>query len=155
MALLAEEIVEEWLNRQGYFTIRGVGIGVHEIDLLALRACENIVECRHIEVTASIRPMSYITDLPKEICKRTGRSPKSAKQRATEELKLGVNEWIEKKFNLPKKRMLRQKLYPGIWSCELVVHEVLHPEELDFFREAGIKVFSLRDVVAELSNKEN
>lgn len=24
MALLAEEIVEEWLNRQGYFTIRGI-----------------------------------------------------------------------------------------------------------------------------------
>ena len=24
MALLAEEIVEEWLNRQDYFTIRGI-----------------------------------------------------------------------------------------------------------------------------------
>ena len=33
MALLAEEIVEEWLNRQGYFTIRGVKVGVHEMDL--------------------------------------------------------------------------------------------------------------------------
>jgi hypothetical protein len=32
MALLAEEIVEEWLNRQGYFTIRGIKKGVHEID---------------------------------------------------------------------------------------------------------------------------
>ena len=38
MALLAEEIVEEWLNRQGYFTIRGVKVGVHEIDLLAVRS---------------------------------------------------------------------------------------------------------------------
>ena len=33
MALLAEELVEEWLNRQGYFTIRGIKFGVHEIDL--------------------------------------------------------------------------------------------------------------------------
>lgn len=37
MALLAEEIVEEWLNRLGFFRIRGVKIGVHEIDLLAVR----------------------------------------------------------------------------------------------------------------------
>jgi hypothetical protein len=36
MALLAEEIVEEWLNRNGYFTIRGIKLGVHEIDLLAI-----------------------------------------------------------------------------------------------------------------------
>ena len=33
MALLAEELVEEWLNRHGYFTIRGVKLGVHEMDL--------------------------------------------------------------------------------------------------------------------------
>jgi hypothetical protein len=39
MALLAEEIVEEWLNRNGYFTIRGIKLGVQEIDLLALAVC--------------------------------------------------------------------------------------------------------------------
>jgi hypothetical protein len=38
MALLAEEIVEEWLNRDGWFTIRGIKIGVDEIDILAIRA---------------------------------------------------------------------------------------------------------------------
>jgi hypothetical protein len=27
--------VQEWLNRQGYFTIRGIKVDVHEIDLLA------------------------------------------------------------------------------------------------------------------------
>jgi hypothetical protein len=37
MALLAEEIVEEWLNRHGYFTICGIKMGVHEIDLLAVK----------------------------------------------------------------------------------------------------------------------
>jgi Holliday junction resolvase-like predicted endonuclease len=37
MALLAEEIVEEWLNRQGYFTIRGIRLGVNEIDLVAVK----------------------------------------------------------------------------------------------------------------------
>ena len=53
MALLAEEIVEEWLNRQGYFTIRGVKVGVHEIDLLAVKwQKDGKAECRHIEVQA-------------------------------------------------------------------------------------------------------
>jgi len=154
MALLAEEIIEEWLNRQGFFTIRGIKIGVHEIDLLAIRVCEKEVECRHIEVTASVRPMSYITDVPKEIRTRTGRPPKSPKHRTTEELQVGINEWIEKKFDLPRKRMLRQKLYPGKWSYELVVHKILHQEELDLFREAGIKILHLKDIVLELGNNK-
>ena len=67
MALLAEEIVEEWLNRQGYVTIRGIKMGVHEIDLLAVKWLENgKVECRHIEVQASMRPVSYISRVPKK-----------------------------------------------------------------------------------------
>ena len=37
MALLAEQIVEEWLTRQGYFTMRGLKIGIDEIDLLATK----------------------------------------------------------------------------------------------------------------------
>ena len=37
MSLLAEEVVEEWLNRNGYFTIRGIKVGVDEIDILAIR----------------------------------------------------------------------------------------------------------------------
>jgi len=154
MALLAEEIVEEWLNRQGFFTIRGIKLGVHEIDLLALRISENDVECRHIEVTASVRPMSYLTDVPKEICEKTGRPRKSPTHRTTEELKIGIIEWIDKKFNLPRKKELRQKLYPGKWSFELVVHKVLHPEELDLFREAGITIYHLSDVVMELAEKQ-
>ena len=31
-----EEVVEEWLNRNGYFTIRGIKVGVDEIDTLAI-----------------------------------------------------------------------------------------------------------------------
>jgi hypothetical protein len=37
MALLAESLVEEWLNRKGFFTIRGIKHGVAEMDLLAIR----------------------------------------------------------------------------------------------------------------------
>ncbi|MHA1279767.1 MAG: hypothetical protein ACTSQ8_21400 [Candidatus Helarchaeota archaeon] len=153
MALLAEEIVEEWLNRQGYFTIRGIKLGVHEIDLLALRIHEGNIECRHVEVTASIRPMSYITDVPKAIRKATGRPPKSPTHRATEELQVGIKEWVDKKYNLPRKAKLREQLHPGHWSFELVVHKVVHPEELELLAEAGIKIHHLEDIVNELENK--
>jgi hypothetical protein len=61
MALLAEQLVEEWLNCQGYFTIRGAKLGVQEIDLLAVRPMgKGKLECRQIEVQASVRPVSYI-----------------------------------------------------------------------------------------------
>ena len=60
MALLAEELVEEWLNRQGYFTIRGVKLGVDEIDILAVRFLEGgELEYRHVEVQASMRPPKF------------------------------------------------------------------------------------------------
>jgi len=49
MALLAEEIVEEWLNHQGNFTIRGIKLGVNEIDLLAVKPNKDgTTECRQI-----------------------------------------------------------------------------------------------------------
>jgi hypothetical protein len=38
VALVAESLVEEWLNRQNFFTIRGVKHGIDEIDLLAIKA---------------------------------------------------------------------------------------------------------------------
>jgi hypothetical protein len=154
MALLAEEIVEEWLNRQGYFTIRGIKIGVHEIDLLAVKLGNKSIDCKHIEVTASMRPMSYITDVPKAIQKETRRPAKSPVHRTTEELLVGIQEWIDKKFNLESKKLLRQELYPDNWAFELVVHKVRHPEELELIQNAGIKVYLLKDILRELATTE-
>lgn len=151
MALLAEEIVEEWLNRQGYFTIRGIKIGVHEIDLLALRICENGVECRHIEVQASVNPVSYLSRVPKSVQKSTGRSPTSSKRRDDDELKSGIQEWIDKKYLLRSKSQLRNKLYTGDWTFELVVHKIRHPEELALLQNAGIRVHHLNDIVKQMA----
>ncbi len=92
MALLAEELVEEWLNRQGYFTIRGIKLGVHEMDLLAIRPTLHGVECRQVEVQASVRPVSYITRVPLEEQRATGRAANSAKPRSDEQLRQGVRE---------------------------------------------------------------
>lgn len=152
MALLAEELVEEWLNRQGYFTIRGTKIGVHEIDLLAIRPTVDGIECRHLEVQASVHPVSYITKVPKDVQQQTGRAAGSAKTRDDPELREGVREWVAKKFDNPKKVKLRSCLSPGIWSRELVVNEVKHQRELELLSEAGITIRYLVGIVGELKS---
>ncbi len=57
MAFLAETLVDEWLNRQGYFTVRGLKDGVSEIDLLGVRRGPSGLEACHAEVQASFRPV--------------------------------------------------------------------------------------------------
>lgn len=152
MALLAEEIVEEWLNRQGYFTIRGIKMGVQEIDLLAVkRGSDNKVECRHIEVQASMRPVSYISRVPRE-GQKAGRTANSAK-RSDEELAVGVAEWVEKKFRRLDKKALMSRLWEGEWSSELVVNAVKSEQELDQIAGHGIRIHALRDIISSLNNK--
>ncbi|HEX5391840.1 MAG TPA: hypothetical protein VFW68_01070 [Rhodocyclaceae bacterium] len=152
MALLAEEIVEEWLNRQGYFTIRGIKIGVQEIDLLAVKwQADGTAECRHLEVQASMRPVSYISRVPKEE-QKNGRAANSAK-RSDQELTQGVSEWVEKKFRRPDKRDLMKKLWNGEWSSELVVNAVKSEQELALIASHDIKVHLLSDIIASLANQ--
>jgi hypothetical protein len=149
MALLAEEIVEEWLNRQGYFTIRGIRLGVHEIDLLAVKwLADGNVECRHVEVQASMRPVSYISQVPK-VRQREGRAANSA-ARSESELAQGVAEWVEKKFRSQKKRQLMATLWPGPWSSELVINQVKAQAEVELIVNHGITVHRLRDIVNQL-----
>jgi hypothetical protein len=150
LALLAEEIVEEWLNRQGYFTIRGIKLGVHEIDILAMKLEGKNPVCRHLEVQASVRPISYISPLSKAYQDSTGRKPMSANERTQGELESSVIDWSEKKFNLPRKKELREQLFGGEWSLELVINKVRHPEELAHISEHGILVHHLGDVISEL-----
>jgi hypothetical protein len=155
MALLAEELVEEWLNRNGYFTIRGIKLGVHEIDLLAMRVNGSSIEARHVEIQASVHPISYFSPLPKEVRKNTGRGSASVKTRSEIELRDGIKEWINKKYYLEAKEQVRRKLFPGQWSFELVVHQVKFPQELDLLREQGILIHNLDEIVASLSDGHN
>jgi hypothetical protein len=150
MALLAEELVEEWLNRQGYFTIRGIKLGVHEMDLLAIRPSPEGFECRHLEVQASVRPIGYVTKVPREVQRATGRASGSSKARTDAELLDGVREWVEKKFTEPAKAALRAKLAPGPWSRELVAHVVKYEHELELIEASGVRVHRLTDIVREL-----
>lgn len=153
MSLLAEEIVEEWLNRQGYFTIRGIKLGVQEIDLLAVKPVRGGLDCRHIEVQSSINPTSYLCPLPKAVQKRDGVGPYNARKRTVPEMRRGAAEWVEKKFNHPKKLALQKRLYDGKWSKELVLNAVLHAEELKYVRELGIRIHRLPEIVRQMNEK--
>ena len=151
MALLGEEVVEEWLNRQGYFTIRGIKLGVHEMDILAFRPrADGQHECRHIEVQISTNPIAYVSKVPRKIQMERGIGPDNAKTRPSDELMLGIREWIQKKFDHPKKQILRQRLWVGHWTRELVVNAVKHPEELEIFQQLGVSVIRLESIVREM-----
>jgi hypothetical protein len=154
MALLAEELVEEWLNRQGYFTIRGIKTGVHEIDILAVRPSQEGIQCRQLEVQASMRPVSYITRVPAAVQATTGRAATSSKVRKDEELRVGITEWIAKKYDHKDKVQIRARLASGPWTRELVVHEVKHARELELITEAGITIHRLTKIVRDLKGNQ-
>jgi hypothetical protein len=143
MSLLGEEVVEEWLNRTGYFTIRGIKLaGNHEIDILAITPLQNgKCECRHIECQLSFKSIGYIS---------TG----NAKRLDDADLSEEVQKWIEKKFDLPHKVELRKSLYPGYWTKELVIGNVKHQEEVDRLRDKGIIIHLLKDILSEMAKGE-
>jgi hypothetical protein len=150
MSLLAEVVVEEWLNRRGYFTIRGVKLGNDEIDILAIRPLSNgNIERRHIEVSVSTNPISYFSPLPTSVRKATGRAV-SAKKRSPEILAEAVLDWVNKKYRKPNKVQLLHALGEGDWSQEFVIHKVKYPEEIALIRSYGITILHLADIVKEL-----
>jgi len=154
VSLLAEEVVEEWLNRDGFFTIRGVKVGAYEMDILAIRPLAGGGhECRHVEVQASINPISYITKLPAALRKQTGVAPHNAKKRDLPLLRESVQEWVGAKFNHPKKVELLNNLCSGDWTKELVVGRVKYEEELSLLKEAGVTVHHLKDILKEMTVK--
>jgi hypothetical protein len=150
MALIGEAIVEEWLNRDGYFTIRGIKLGVHEIDLLAIKL-ENgrAKELRHIECQISYNAVSWITPATAEM-QKTGLKPQSTKPRSLEMIVQCVNAWINKKYASDKKNNLRQMLCPGEWSREVVLGDIKFQEEVDELIKQGIKVIEFKNVLKSL-----
>jgi hypothetical protein len=82
MALLAEQLVDEWLNRTGFFTLRGIKSGVHEIDLLGVRMSKGRLEGWHVECQVSFRPISYVGKLSKERQQEIGAKSATPQQKS-------------------------------------------------------------------------
>lgn len=141
MAMLDEEIVEYWLNNNGFFCMRGVKTGLGEIDFLAVRPSADGFDCWHVEVTVSFRPIGYIG------------GDGSAKRRTVADVELGIDDWIRKKFSSEQKIAKRQQILPNAnWRYVLVCAEVKHTIELDLLKDKGVDVHRYKDVLAELAN---
>jgi hypothetical protein len=141
MALLDEQLVEEWLNRQNFFTMRGIKCGVDEIDLLAIRPQPGELECWHIEVQISYRPVGYIG------------GDTSARKRTQDELRAGVEQWVEKKFTSARKIKRKNEVLQGATWRNFLVHAVLKDEaELPLMQALGVELIPYRQVLLDLCN---
>jgi hypothetical protein len=130
MALLAEQLADEWLNRAGFFTLRGVKSGVGEIDLLGVRMTEGHIEGWHVEVQVSVRPVSYIGKLsPEEQIALGARAATSA----------GIERWVEAKFRAARRRQMRERCWRDVdWQFKMVHGRVHEPAELQLPRRLGL-----------------
>jgi len=139
MALLDEQLVEEWLNRQNFFTMRGIKSGVDEIDLLAIRPTSKGFECWHVEVQISYRPIGYIG------------GDTNARKRTAKEIREGVEQWVLKKFTSPKKIKRRNEILPGATWRNILVHAVLKDSaELPIMESLGVELIPYKQVLESL-----
>ncbi len=156
MALLAESLVEEWLNRSGFFTIRGTKHGVDEIDLLGIRRDrDGSVTGWHVEVQASFRPIGYIGKLTKDLVELKGKKSASAIKRTPEEVELCARGWVRTKFSAETKARVRERLWPGVlWSYHLVHGVVREPRELSIFETEGVTCHPFHAVLSKLLERD-
>lgn len=145
MAILDEEIVEHWLNQNGFFTMRGVKCGVDEIDLLAIKYSGEELICWHVEVQVSFRPVGYIG------------GDTNARRRSVDELTEGVNQWVEKKFKAKRKLEKRNSIVPGVdWKYVFVCAVLKDDRELDLINDLGVEIVRYDKVLKEvISSKEH
>jgi hypothetical protein len=154
MALLAESLVEEWLNRSGFFTMRGIKHGVGEMDLLGIRREPGgSITGWHVEVQASFRPIGYIAKLTTDLAGKADkkRSRTSAVARSPNEVEACARDWVRAKFHAADKTRLRETLWPGVaWSYHLVHAVVREPRKLAVFESEAVKCHPFQEVLSEL-----
>jgi hypothetical protein len=155
MSLLAESLVEEWLNRNNFFTIRGIKHGVKELDLLGIhREPTGSITGWHVEVQVSFRPIGYIAKITKDMAKSSGRAGGLVKRRTTDEIELCAREWVQSKFSGQGKQQVRESLWPGLkWSFHLVHGETRWPQELEVFESEGVICHPFRQLLDDLSRR--
>ncbi len=138
MTRAAETIVEDWFNRRGYFTIRGMKSGRNEADLLAFNPNSN--DAVHVEVSASTAPMGWWGD-------SLDSTPKPEKIQGV------VNE-ADKKFYRPNVKDLRERLRRGTWRC-LLAYTMLNdePEQLEVLERCGVEAVSFAVILSDLAVK--
>ena len=98
-----------------------------------------------------MRPMSYISKMPKEK-QATGRRANRPSGTA-DEMVTGIAEWVQTKYHRSDKQALMAKLWPGDWSAELVVNHVKFENELPLIASHGVKIIRLHDIIEALATE--
>jgi Holliday junction resolvase-like predicted endonuclease len=152
MALLAESLVEEWLNRSGFFTIRGIKHGVGEIDLLGIKhEADAPVIGRHVEVQVSFRPVRYIAQLTGAMAREYNKPRTTAKKRTPEQIEECARVWVAEKFRSKGKQQVRESLWPKVeWSYHLVHGKIKEKKELNIFQSEGVVCHQFSDLLVTL-----
>jgi hypothetical protein len=154
LAEIAEVVVQEWLNRQGFFTIRGKRDGNRELDILAVKWDNGKASRWHYEVQVSSKPISYISKWPVEEQRKYGVPASSARKLSPEVLSKHVDVWVEKRFKAPEVRKVRESLAPGAWNEAFVHGNVKSPDELRFIEKHGVKLVSFKRILHDLSTHQ-
>ncbi|QNI34562.1 hypothetical protein H7849_12080 [Alloacidobacterium dinghuense] len=164
MALLAETLIDEWLNRQGFFTVRGIkhdtsgkNAGVGEIDLLGVRPSRHSdrLDAWHLEAQVSFRPVGYITPWTAHLMEDLKVKRNSAKQRTDQQRQECVQEWVEKKFLTKAKNNARERAWEGQSWKFVFVHGVAKDQrEIHEIGKRGIEVIPFAKVLKELCDLE-
>ena len=128
-AMLAEELLEEWLYWQRCLTMRGFKIGVAEMGLLPVRMAADRNVRRRVAVCACVNPISYLCGPPKAMHKASGRGRFSAAKRTPTEIRATVRSWLHKQLGRPPEHAVQPRLCPGKWSRDLVVNAVQYPKD--------------------------
>jgi len=141
MALLDEQLVEEWLNSNNFFTIRGIKHGNNnEIDLLACKNQSEKSEYWHIEVQISYAPVAFISN-------------SKANKRTTVDVQIDIASWVEKKFTSNSVTNKRNSIVPNVnWKFIFVHGVVKDSRELDLIKNYGIEIISYDSIINELIN---
>lgn len=154
MAVFAETLVDEWLNRQKFFTVRGLRQGNHEIDLLGVRPSEGSgLEAWHVEVQASFNPIGYISKwLPHHIKAGLATRPTSAGRRTPDVIRECAQAWVHSKFDSPTKVRMRDGVWARLSWRRVLVHAVtLSQHEVQCIADCGVATVSLRAVMRDLN----
>ncbi len=157
MALQAEALVEEWFNRNGYFTMRGIKDKIDEIDILAIKNLgQDGWDYVHCEVQVSIRPVGYISKLTEVLVKELGVKEKtSAKLRTEAQIEECAKQWVANKYMVQKKMQLRNTIIPECnWRYVFVYGNVKDSKELDYIKSEGVYLLPFKKILSDLCNKQ-
>ena len=138
MSDLIADVVGEWLCLKGYFIIRGLKVGLNEIDVLAIKPRDGrIAEAAHYEISISTTPISYL-------------GARSAKRQSEAEIRKSVARFVAKKYTNVNTVKLIERLVGKQYGRFFVTGNRKHEMEIVALKEHEVKVIPVTQVLAEL-----